>query len=283
MTIFNMTHTVPLHGRDRQTALLTAPMPGARPWRRGQVPEPRSGAPKAQGLTAAIAVAEPSSVPSIAPDDPISLTSTGTDMPMQASTTPQIYTSLTDVTAAADQPAPTRGRQRCNARAAAGRWCRSATSPRGKGAVSALRSQVASPWPRPIRSCRGAHRRRGDARTLDGRDPDSAARTSHSASKAAGLDLRRPMRRSQSPASRRTANHPVAMEVNRDASHSCIGPGSGVIAQRARAALGGWSGTVVPRRAWCAGGPAQRSHRRNRSGHGRSSYRSTPERGIPRT
>ena len=29
--------------------------------------------------------------------------------------------------------------------------------------------------------------RRGDARTLDGRDPDSAARTSHSASKAAGL------------------------------------------------------------------------------------------------
>ena len=34
-----------------------------------------------------------------------------------------------------------------------------------------------------------------------------------------GSVLRRPMRRSRSPASRRTANHPVAMEVNRDASH----------------------------------------------------------------
>jgi hypothetical protein len=90
---------------------------------------------------------------------------------------------------------------------------------------------------------------RGDARTLDGRDPDSAARTNHSASKAAGLGLRRPLRRSRSPASRRTANHPAAMKVNRDASHSCIGPGSGVIAQRARAVLGGWSGSVDPRRA----------------------------------
>ena len=69
--------------------------------------------------------------------------------------------------------------------------------------------------------------RRGDARTLDGRDPGSAARTNHSAIKAAGLGPRRPMRRSRSPASRRTANHPVATVVNRDASHFCTGPGNG--------------------------------------------------------
>ncbi len=36
-------------------------MPTARPWRRGQAPQPRSGAPKAPGLTAAITVAAPSS------------------------------------------------------------------------------------------------------------------------------------------------------------------------------------------------------------------------------
>jgi hypothetical protein len=83
--------------RERQTAASTASMPNARPRRRGQAPKPHRGAPKAQGLTAAIAVAGPSPVPSIAPDDPVSLNSTGADVPM-AFATLRIYTSLTDTT-----------------------------------------------------------------------------------------------------------------------------------------------------------------------------------------
>src|SRR6185437_13005799 len=71
----------------------TAPMPTARPWRRGQAPQPRSGAPKAPGLTAAITVAAPSSRPSIVPDD-----STRADTPIKAFATSRIYTSLTDTT-----------------------------------------------------------------------------------------------------------------------------------------------------------------------------------------
>jgi hypothetical protein len=67
-------------------------MPNARPWRRGQAPQPRSGAPKAQGLTAAIAVAAPSNVPSFA------LKSTGITGPIGTFATPAIYTTLTDVT-----------------------------------------------------------------------------------------------------------------------------------------------------------------------------------------
>ena len=68
-------------------------MPTARPWRRGQAPQPRSGAPKAPGLTAAITVAAPSSRPSIVPDD-----STRADTPIKAFATSRIYTSLTDTT-----------------------------------------------------------------------------------------------------------------------------------------------------------------------------------------
>src|ERR1700761_3507422 len=48
----------------RQTAASTALMPYARPWRYGQAPQPRSGAPKAHGLTASHTVAAPSPVPS---------------------------------------------------------------------------------------------------------------------------------------------------------------------------------------------------------------------------
>jgi hypothetical protein len=83
--------------RERQTAASTASMPNTRPRRRGQAPNPYRGAPRAQGLTAAIAVAGPSPVPSIAPDDPVSLNSTGADVPM-AFATLRIYTSLTDTT-----------------------------------------------------------------------------------------------------------------------------------------------------------------------------------------
>jgi hypothetical protein len=78
--------------RERQTAASTAPMPNARPWRRGQSPQPRSGAPKAQGLTAAIAVVAPSNVPFF----PIK--STSVDPTIGTSATPGIYTTLTDVT-----------------------------------------------------------------------------------------------------------------------------------------------------------------------------------------
>ena len=86
------------HIHERQTAPSTAPVPKARPWRRGQAPKPHSGAPKAQGLTAAIAVAAPSLGPSIAPDDPVSLNATGANAPMNAFATSRIYTSLTDAT-----------------------------------------------------------------------------------------------------------------------------------------------------------------------------------------
>jgi len=73
-------------------------MPSARPWRRGQAPQPRSGAPKAQGLTAAITVAAPSNVPSFA------LESTGVEGPISTSASPEIYTTLTDVTLVHSQP-----------------------------------------------------------------------------------------------------------------------------------------------------------------------------------
>ena len=83
--------------------------------------------------------------------------------------------------------------------------------------------------------------------------------------------------------SHRTANHPVAMVVNRDASHFCAGPGNGESALHGQAVPGGWSGSAGPRHARYAGGHARRSRRRNRSGRGRNNYRSAPERGIPHT
>jgi len=82
-------------------------MPNARPERRGQAPKPRRGAPKAQGLTAAIAVAAPSPRPSsIAPDGPVSLNSTGADTPMNAFPTSRIYTSLTGTIVGGNPPPP---------------------------------------------------------------------------------------------------------------------------------------------------------------------------------
>jgi hypothetical protein len=90
MTALNTPQVTSSQTRERQTAASTAPMPNARPWRRGQAPQPRSGAPKAQGLTAAIAVAALSPVPSIALD------STDIAAKIDTSTTSRIYTSLTD-------------------------------------------------------------------------------------------------------------------------------------------------------------------------------------------
>jgi hypothetical protein len=81
--------------RVRQTVASSAPMLNARPLRCGQAPQPRSGAPKAQGLTAAIAVAAPSKVPSVAEHAPNSI---GAMAPIGTSTTSPNYTSLTDAT-----------------------------------------------------------------------------------------------------------------------------------------------------------------------------------------
>ena len=95
MTTCNPTHP-PLR---KQTAPPTAPMPDARPWRRGQAPQPRSGAPKAQGLKATIAVAASSPAPSVTQANLANLNSAAAEVPMNAAVTSQIYTSLTDTTA----------------------------------------------------------------------------------------------------------------------------------------------------------------------------------------
>jgi hypothetical protein len=81
--------------RARQTAASSAPMPNARSRRRGQAPQPRSGAPMAQGLMAPIAIAAPSRVPSVAEHIPNSIGATAL---IGTSTTLPNYTSLTDVT-----------------------------------------------------------------------------------------------------------------------------------------------------------------------------------------
>src|SRR5579863_6835696 len=90
--------------RERPTVSSTAPMPDARPWRRGQAPKPRSGAPEAQGLTAAVAVEAPSSGTSIAPDDPINLSRTGADAVMNPFATSGNYTTLTGTTPPTKSP-----------------------------------------------------------------------------------------------------------------------------------------------------------------------------------
>src|SRR3954470_18939613 len=81
--------------RERHTAASTAPMPNARPRHGGQAPKLRGGAPKAQGLTAAIAVAAPS------PGAVHRATRAQFHRRcgfVATSTTLRIYTSLTDVT-----------------------------------------------------------------------------------------------------------------------------------------------------------------------------------------
>ena len=91
-----MTQAISVPMGERQNVPSTAPMPNARPWRRGQAPQPRSGAPKAQGWTAASAVAAPSFMPSVAQHHPVN--STGANVPINAAATSRIYTILTDTT-----------------------------------------------------------------------------------------------------------------------------------------------------------------------------------------
>jgi hypothetical protein len=78
-----------------QAAASMAPVPIARPRRRGQAPQPRSGALKAQGLTVAVAVAAPSKGPSVAQYNGNFLEAID---PIGISASSPIYTSLTDVT-----------------------------------------------------------------------------------------------------------------------------------------------------------------------------------------
>ena len=81
----SMTQAISVPMGERQNVPSTAPMPNARPWRRGQAPQPRSGAPKAQGWTAASAVAAPSFMPSVAQHHPVD--STGANVPINAAAT----------------------------------------------------------------------------------------------------------------------------------------------------------------------------------------------------
>ena len=85
-------------GRKRRTRTSTGLMPSARPRRRGQAPQPRSGAPRAQGLRAATRSAAQSGVPSFAVRlRQIAKFHRETE-PGAISTTPRIYTSLTGTT-----------------------------------------------------------------------------------------------------------------------------------------------------------------------------------------
>ena len=63
-------------------------------------PAPSAHRDVASGLDRDAAVAAPSPVPSIAPENPVSLNSTGADVPMRAFAISQIYTSLTGTTCA---------------------------------------------------------------------------------------------------------------------------------------------------------------------------------------
>jgi hypothetical protein len=76
-----------------------AAMPDTRPRRRGQAPQPRSGAPQAQGLMAATVVAASSKVPSVARHAHNSI---GATTPTDSATTLRIYTSLTECVRKAD-------------------------------------------------------------------------------------------------------------------------------------------------------------------------------------
>ena len=82
------------------------------------------------------------------------------------------------------------------------------------------------------------------------------------------------LRRRRSSASRMSADHPVAAQVNRDASLSCRAPDSGASDRRARAVPGGCSGNAVRQHVVRGAGRARRSLRHSKFGHDRSSCRS---------
>jgi hypothetical protein len=130
--------------------------------------------------------------------------------------------------------------------------------------------------------CDALDAERDDAGTADGADRGIAGRTNGSAIPREGVDHPRPPRRSHSASSRDAPDHRAVAGVNPDASRSCGARGSGGRARHGRSAHGGWPGSVRRRRAGDAAGRAGRSHRRSRSGRGRTCCRSAPDRGTPR-
>jgi hypothetical protein len=122
----------------------------------------------------------------------------------------------------------------------------------------------------------------GDAETHDEPDPGIDDRTSDSASPPAGAVHPRKPRRSPSPASRATEDHPTAVGVNPDASLYCDAPGSDALARHGQADPDDRFGNAVPPRSACADALAVRSRRRNRFGRGRNNRRSKPGRDSPR-
>ena len=123
----------------------------------------------------------------------------------------------------------------------------------------------------------------GDAEIPSGREPNIAGRTNDNARPVATIGQSRHLRRSQSPASRTPEDHPPPTGVNPDASLSCHAPDSDAPAQHGRAAPDGCFGSAVRPHAARGGGHDQRNHWRSRSDRDRSSCRSAPGCGIPRT
>ena len=84
-----------------------------------------------------------------------------------------------------------------------------------------------------------------------------------------------PAFRTSGPCSLRTfvVQHQRKRRVNPDASRSCVEPENGGIVGRAPCALAGYSGNACRPRVATPGELANRTHRRNRFGHGRSACR----------
>ena len=138
----------------------------------------------------------------------------------------------------------------------------------------------------PVLSNRAAKRlddEPGDAEIPSGREPNIAGRTNDNARPAAAIGQSWLLRRSQSPASRTPEDHPPPAGVNPDASLSCHAPDSDAPAQHGRAAPDGCFGSAVRPHAARGGGRDQRNHWRSRSDRDRSSCRSAPGCGTPRT
>ena len=79
-----------------------------------------------------------------------------------------------------------------------------------------------------------------------------------------------------------TADHPVAVAVNPDASRFFAGRDNCGPARHERCGHGGWSDSACRQHAGHDGGPPAHSRRRSRSGRGRSSCKSAPGHGTGR-
>jgi hypothetical protein len=123
----------------------------------------------------------------------------------------------------------------------------------------------------------------GGAKILAGRGPHTAGRTNDSAIPAGAVALAGVSSRSPPSASRTADNHLPPVRVNPDASLFLAGTGNGVPLPHASAVRGGWIGSGRRRLFGCLAAPVHRNRRRNRSGPGRSSGKSTPDPGNRRT